>query len=66
MGGLVGEPGKDEAAAQAVAELQDGLRLRFARDAEAPHRLPHAFQRGALWELFQLQGSPAPCQPCCL
>ena len=59
VGGLVGEPGEHEAAAQAVAELEDGLRLRPARDAEAPHRLAHALQRGALRELLQLQGSPA-------
>ena len=55
VGRLVGEPGKDEAAAQAVAELQDGLRLRLARDAEAADRAPHALQRGPLRELLQLQ-----------
>ena len=59
VGGLVGEPRKHEAAAQAIAELQDGLRLRSARDAEAADRFPHALQRGALRELLQLQGSPA-------
>ncbi len=53
----VGEPGKDEAAAQAVAQLQDGLRLRFACDAETPDSLPHALQRGALRKLFQLPGA---------
>lgn len=59
VGGLVGEPGEDEAGAQAVTELQDGLRLRFSRNAKAPHRAPHALKRRPLRELLQLR-SPTP------
>ena len=54
VGCLVGKPGKDEAAAEAVAELQDGLRLRLACDAKAAHRPAHALQRRAFRELLQL------------